>query len=444
MARAPANRSFRFILLFSITVSGCSFPDVPTSRLREAWDYENDPGHFDVIPKKFVSLPSSGQLPENAYPWTDDYWPTYGGGISRRWQSKNPSRDYKAHMYKMLDEESFSAIPSAIDVGKLSPSEKFDLYMDRYDFPLTKQEQERMMESVDIETGKIPSWFGLCHGLAPASLMEPEPGPMFKVKNAKGIEIPFYSSDVKALLSSIYANAGNTNRFLGTRCHLEDHELKLDENGRVANLECRDVNPGAFHLVLAELLGNPDESKRQGFVIDLNVSSEVWNHAVVGYNVKQSDIVDYDPSHDPLKEFRAPGTARLAHIAIYVMYTTYSNPSLTPFVDAYQKYTKTAFFAYTLELDSRGVIIGGEWKSRDRPDFIWMLKEKPKGTDLLPYTKVQELMALSRGETPSATPSEPLPDPDEVPPSSADSAAGVGEGMTPHALGLPEFPLPIF
>lgn len=444
MAPAPVKKLLKYILLSSLVTGGCSFSDSPVSHVKEAWDYENDPGHFDVTPKKFTSLPLSGQLSKSAFPWSDDYWPTYGGGISRRWQTKNSSKDYKAHIYKVLDEGSITAIPPIMDIAKLSPAEKFDLYMDRYDFPLTKQEQERMIKSVDVKTEKIPSWFGLCHGLAPASIMEPEPGAVFKVKNTKGIEIPFYSSDIKALLSSVYANAGNTNRFMGVRCQIEDHDLKVDGSGRIANPECRDVNPGAFHLVLADLLGNPDESKRQGFVFDINVASEVWNHAVVGYTVKQSDIVEYDPARDPLSAFRAPGTTHLANIAIYVMYTTYTSPSETPFADAPQKYTKTAYFAYTLELNANGVIIGGEWKSRDRPDFIWALKNKPKGTDLLPYAKVQELVALSRGETPAPTPSEPLPDPDEVSPSPADSAAGVSEGLTPHALGLPDFPLPIF
>ncbi len=437
--------SHTLLLAASFLVVSCSVSDASVSKLREAWDYENHPSHFDVTPKKFASLPLEGHLPKEHYPWSDDYWPTYGGGISRRWQVQTASRDYKTFVYKPIDESIFSTAPSpTFDIAKLSPAEKFDLYMDRYDFPLTKQEQEKMLEAVDEKTKKIPSWFGLCHGLAPASLMEPEPGPVLKVKNKKGLEIPFYPSDIKALMTYIYANAGGTDRFIGVRCQTEDHELKVDSRGRIAAPECRDVNPGAFHLVLAELLGNQDESKRRGFVFDMFMGAEVWNQAVVGYQVRHSTVDDYDPDDDPLSDVRAPGTAKIANIAIYVSYVTHAAPSFVPLSNDPTQYTEIAYYAYSLELDANGVIIGGEWKSRERPDFIWMLKEKPKGTDLLPYAKAQELLALSRDEKPPSTPAEPLPNSNAIPPSPADSAGGVGEGITPHALALPEFPLPIF
>ena len=45
-----------------------------------------------------------------------------------------------------------------------------------------------------------PAWAGYCHGWAPAANRFEEPLPV-TVRNADGVEIPFGSSDVKALLT---------------------------------------------------------------------------------------------------------------------------------------------------------------------------------------------------------------------------------------------------
>jgi hypothetical protein len=38
---------------------------------------------------------------------------------------------------------------------------------------------------------------------------------------------------------------------------------------------------------------------------------------------------------------------------------------------------------YRLEIDRYGNIIGGEWESEDRPDFIWQRKRETSFTGLL-------------------------------------------------------------
>ena len=148
-------------------MSSCSVQE--TSHLKEAWDKRNKPEHMsDKYFRKLDLLPSSGTVEK---PWSGDYWPSYKGGISYRWKARNLSFDEKV-AYK---------IPTAsgihkLNISTLSPSEKYDLYMEDMSFPTTLAERARtnILKSIKSSDSYIPgfeidAWEGLCHAWAPAT-----------------------------------------------------------------------------------------------------------------------------------------------------------------------------------------------------------------------------------------------------------------------------------
>ncbi|MBF0206295.1 MAG: hypothetical protein HQK53_05345, partial [Oligoflexia bacterium] len=110
-------------LFFVIAISSSAY-SMP------AWDDENDPFlmSYDFATRKsyiyrriFSTLPTSGKL--SKLPWSDDYWPTYSGGISYRWNA-GKSDPISAYGYRLLSE---NEINRSLDTKKLSPAEKYDL-----------------------------------------------------------------------------------------------------------------------------------------------------------------------------------------------------------------------------------------------------------------------------------------------------------------------------
>lgn len=413
------NRRVLAILFAAGWTAACSAPEQPSSNLSEAWDGENDPQRFSLEVKKLADLPTEGMLPDETYPWSDYYWATYSGGLSYRWQDHKNSSSYKDYLYDVLKPDALTS--GSVDVARLSPAEKFDLYLNRYDFPLTRFEQDRTRKAVDPETDEVPRWFGLCHGWAPATLMEPEPGAVATVKNENGLEIPFYTSDIKALLTHIYAYNDADTRFVGERCNENENKIETDMFGRVKQKECRDTNPAVLHLALAEMLGNPDMAKREGFVADITFSAEVWNQAVIGYKVNSMEVKKYHRWLDKTRRHRAPGTKQLAKVELDLYYITEIAPHARPMKGAKDQYTRAEHLAYTLELDENGVIIGGEWDSETRPDFLWKLMHKPSGNNLIPYDAVHTLLNKSLGvedngaDAEPTSPEAPAPGADDVP-----------------------------
>ncbi len=351
------------------------------SKLQEGWNKDNAPELFGMVSKKFSELPKEGRLPNETYPWSGDYWSTRTGGLSHRWQISDDKRGtYKDFQYAWLSKDNFSAgsVTESVDIATLSPAEKYDLLMSRYDFPLAKHERERQEEAVDSASKDVPNWFGLCHGWAPATLMEKEPAAVAIMTNAEGLQIPFYSGDVKGLLSKIYADNEAETRFMGTRCNIEKKDIKRTLSGRIKQDECRDTNPGAFHLVMTEMLGDADAAKRKGFVMDMTASSEVWNQPVTAFKILKADERKWHWITDGNRMNRAKGTVSLVDVVAEVSYVGEIYSSRDPQMNARDEYTNKMEIAYTLELDEKGFIIGGEWKKNGtHPDFIWELTSRP-------------------------------------------------------------------
>jgi hypothetical protein len=271
----------------------------------------------------------------------------------------------------------------------LSPAEKYDAFMGNYSYPLTISEKAR------THPGE-PDWYGLCAGVAIASLLWEEPKPVV-VRNPQGIEVPFGSSDIKGLLALYMQKVGNhapTEQYhVGMKCSRTPPKLLPGVTGpapetlgagfgRESLAECEDVNAGSFHLVLSNLVGLQQES----FVMDVDSDNEVWNHAIVSYSTRE--VGERLP-----QATAAPGTVRERIVETEVRYLARGVPAWTGEGSRLPDSFETAKYKYALEIDMYGNIIGGEWLVEKFPDFIWR-QARPEFQFY--FHKLGDLVELSR------------------------------------------------
>ena len=231
----------------------------------------NDPSLFSAnLERRFSALPLRGEA--KRIPWAGSYWPTYMDSINVKWAG--PS--------------SLSAVAKygkAFGISKLedriSASAGIDSQLGQKACARDSECDAALGEVCAKRTGRsrglcIPTWFGQCHAWAPAAILEPEPIHPVKYKG-----VPFQVNDIKALLTYVY-NAVDV-RFLGERCDLSRaaNDISLDTAGRPLPPECRDTNPGSFHIVMANFLGRMGRS----FVEDRTFDAEVWNQPMRGYEI---------------------------------------------------------------------------------------------------------------------------------------------------------------
>jgi hypothetical protein len=358
--------------------TSCSVKEKDLYTLKRAWDYQNHPERMGLISGDYevdlYSLPLSAQL--SNVPWSGDYWPSYHGGISYRWNHTSTSDDDRVY-YDLID---MNYIKDQ-DIKQLSPSEKFDILNFDHNYTLTNMERRRtnIISSRGIED--IPEWFGLCHAWAPATFLFSEPSPVMMTR-ADGKQVYFGSSDIKALLVHFLHKNPGRSYFVSRRCRVEDKKLKKqlslgqitkEEYNDIMNSEnCRGINPGSFHIILTNLIGLRD----QGFVADVTRGGEVWNQSVFSYKSKIVKIYE-----GKLHENVAAETASEVKIETrmnYIAEIQHSWDAQNPQDRRYN--TKQLVYKYWLELDKNGFIIGGSWSSKTRPDFLWN-RETPKFGD---------------------------------------------------------------
>ena len=334
------NHFFGFIFLICYVLSA----KASIFENKERWSPISDPlimnNRFET---RLFMLPLAQLIKRPQYFWSGDYWPLNRGNIHYRWNAKrgfNQSSPSKKQLKEMIQE----------DIAQLSPAEKFDLLNGRYDYPLRN-------EVIGISDVRASDWEGICHGWAPASINHKEPNPKV-IKNPDGVPIPFGSSDIKAILSYYYAysyQVPNTHQ-VGRRC--EERNSGNDPNCQ------QDLNAGAFHIVLANKVGIDQE----GLIADMDRYDEVWNHPILGYDSRI--LKEERPSASA-----AEGTTRVARIETIVTFASESKNSWNAQNGTSGHVLKHVSFQYVLEMNVYGEIIGGMWRSNERPDFLW-IKEK--------------------------------------------------------------------
>lgn len=315
----------------------------------EAWQSDSSPEIMSYYyEKKFANLPVTGKVKKTNHYWSGDYWALKKGNINYRWFAANKigfgyKSPTKSEALRMTTRE----------LAELSPSEKYDLFTGLYDYPL-KNEVYR------IANPGASIWEGICHGWSPATMNHPEPKPVL-VKNPDGIDIPFGSTDLKALLSYYYAHVHQApdNFQVGKRCYKEG----MQRNDRTC---INDLNAGAFHIVMANLIGIDG----RGFIADMQRYDEVWNHPFTEY---KSQVMGYSMPD----RTSAPGTVTRVDIQSVITYVDENGHDWHPVMNTPKQLSKLVTYRYFVELDSAGNVIGGEWISKERPDFLWMMT-KPR------------------------------------------------------------------
>lgn len=352
-----------------------------SSALAELFDSGSHPANFTRIAgmniiTKFSSLPKNGKVSDDRLGWSESYWPSNKGGVAYRWNHPDPN----PFKYRLHSKEELKMMSRA-EIGQLSPAELYDISNDDYNYTLTRFAFNRY-------SPRDLWWEGICHGWAQAAVNYPEPQPIV-ITNKSGIKVPIGASDIKALLAmhEAYNYKGEKFAFAGRRCkvkgkvigeadnrdHPSDREYPSPELAE--SPDCKDVNAGAFHVIISNMLG----LHGKGFVADIDRFNDVWNQPIVGY---KTQILNDEPI---LSYHQSQGIYRRVRVQLGMTYgeeLKFFTPELAAqglknFVSKkpvtltpHQKFL-TRNYEYILELNADGKVIGGEWITQTRPDFMW-------------------------------------------------------------------------
>ena len=329
-------------------------PQASASRPFEVWNQENDPKWFaEDFSYDFNRLPLEGRVIGEHQPWTGSVWPSNAGGVSQRWNHPVPQN----FVYTSPTADEAKAM-SQQELARLSPAEKFDLFMGRYEYPTVAAERKRTAAS-------NPGWWGLCHGWSASSILFAEPLPK-TVRNPDGILIPFGSSDLKALLAYYFGVeklSKLTYKYIGVSC-----KTPIDRNPREGrpqavegDADCKDVNAGAFHVALANRVG----LRNLSFVIDASRTDTIWNQPVVSF---RSEITGQAGP----QAHSAPGTSRVLRVKTTLELVSELGPRWSALNGTTSYKTDLINYEYTLDINAQNKIIGGDWTTWNRPDFAWL------------------------------------------------------------------------
>lgn len=325
--------AYFFTLIF---VTGCGKPVTNSEPRKGVSVHQGVSTHIllDVsMSTKFDMLPLRGGVRKGNKYWSGDSWRLRRGSINLRWNS--PQREGFNYLSPLAWE--IPTYPKE-KLKQLSPAEKFDLYMGRYDYPLKWE--------VDLfARNGIYEWEGICHGWAGATINHEEPKPR-TVTNPEGIEIYFGSSDLKALLSYAYSKILiEKDESLGRRC---------EEAGLIAGPCDDDLTAAEFHIVLTNMLG----LREQAIIADLDRYQEVWNHPLTKY---ESVIEEKNGKKAIIR-------TKMTYVDVVEKNSWNPHPAVIGYMTV----------RYELEMDARGNIINGKWLSKNRPDFLWTVKKSEK------------------------------------------------------------------
>ena len=240
----------------------------------EAWGSSDNPNGFaSNLEYRIANLPLSGQATK--IPWAATYWPTFEDNINYRWDGAG-STSAPAKFA-----QAFGLNPTTVE-NAVSSEHGIDSMTWAKSCTTASQCDSTLGETCAKRTGQtsgrcIPTWFGICHAWAPASIIEPEPINPVTING-----VTFKVNDIKALVELSY-NSTDT-KFVSLRCEAgsDPHTTEAFDNyGRPTGSDCRDTNPGTYHVILANFLGK----QKQAFAEDRVADHQVWNQPVRGFRV---------------------------------------------------------------------------------------------------------------------------------------------------------------
>lgn len=292
------------------------------------------------LERKLNKLSDSARLDYKNTPWSDFIWPAHEGGVHNSWQlPKNESRAQSILLPKRREIAKWKSQESQPQRLKtLSPLVKFEIARGRLDYPLIHQERKRTLDVLEDREGLNYGW-----AVAATHLAEPTETTLPITSGADlQFDLHFGASDVKALIAYYYGiHARNEVKHyqVGSACM---GDLQTDPN-------CKRIDPASFHIILTNMIGKESKS----FVADFDLSAVKDHRPVVAYD---SDI-------------------RLESDGLYRVMTTvevvrHRDPQWQPY-EIFNRDTEKFELEYTLELNSNGEIIRGDWLSANRPEFVW-------------------------------------------------------------------------
>lgn len=357
--------------------------DSDTGGKAEAWNSINNPVSVDRTFKVVLAdLPTSGSATRS--PWPSDYWATANDSINYRWDgasSLSPAEKWE----RAFSRSGFSARVTR-ELGATSVEGK----------ACTSDSVCEDDEACAIPRGAsrgrcIPTWFGICHGWAPAAIAVPQ-----ATKSVVHNGVTFYPGDLEALMSAAWSGENFEVKSLAERC--DDDTLPTDSLGRIRNGDCRDMNPGSLHVTLANMLG----SRGLAIVEDRTANSEVWNQPIISFKVTSMTSVTKAQAATLVGAssytFNSAAT-KFFSVKTDLKWITESEPARR--ANSPTTFTRTTKLAYVLELDNAGKILGGEWvgaSKTDHPDFVWWPTEEPTGEAIsgLKYSEIKALYDRAR------------------------------------------------
>ncbi len=329
--------------IFLAGILGLTAFSLKAEILREWEDYSDPAIRSHSYEYVFAKLPLNGTPTDTRKLWASDYWSRKKGLINLRWNTRKPVG------FKLISPTRVEAVSmSQEQLATLAPSEKLDLLNGDYEYSLVKEVDKIADKSAAI-------WHGICNGWSPAAVNHNEPTPK-TLMSVDGIKIPFGSSDIKALISYYYAyhHSVESTHQMGKRCLLIGPGCD------------QDLNAGAFHVVIANTVGLDGES----MIADVERGRQVWNHAVNHYQttIVRDNLAPGDKS--------AKGTYRRVHVKTDMTFIQgIKANSWHPTNGTENHINGVRHYEYTLDLDVNGRIIGGDWISKARPDFIWDMEK---------------------------------------------------------------------
>lgn len=368
------------------------------SAFAESWDRYNNPNiYVPIMPNKvinynFSKLPLESHLESDTLGWSGHYWPFMYGGITYRWNQPG----FKPFTNKFPTKEEILSM-SQEQLSQFSPAELYDIYRGDYNFTFTKK-------LLSMHNPKAGWWEGLCDGWALSAANYAEPRPVL-LTNKDGVNVPFGSSDVKALMAmhGVYNSQGYYVK-VGRRCSVMgkvvgEEETPTDKNPseRQANsAKCQDVNAGAFHIVISNMLGIHNMS----FVADVDRYGEVWNQPVTSYTSKvvgEEAVSKSEQRRGITKKVRVQTrmdySSELMFFSKRAVELGYTNfVSKEPVLNTKSQYARHKEYEYVLELDASGNIVGGEWVTETRPDMMWTKARDTRFNDSkMPLSTLNEI-----------------------------------------------------
>ncbi|MBF0359775.1 MAG: hypothetical protein HQK49_02135 [Oligoflexia bacterium] len=414
------NKSLKSIRITSTAFSLLFFLSTTTIALGDGFDDKNNPDDMRMsneapFTKSFDKLKKDGQAKNPG--WSDTYWATVRRGAACQWigefditkfvrnksvESENEFNQRIARVKKVTENLDNLLDLTAKDIFlmpeeermKLPPTMKLDIVNLDFNYPLTKgqldssrdtyeeytaaeKEYNEAISNNDDDAAKKAkermskvSWFGICHGWAPATIMEKEPNKCEMNINCSAgkFNLSVASSDMKALISLLYADYdGNSEEVsCGDRC--ETYYEKDDKN-RLKDKTYTDLNPGAFFIILGNKIG----INKKGFVVEITAGAPVWNQGGVKYSHKIKDVNAKAIKKLKVEEKKvAKGTKKQKLVETTLSYITEVSPQIE--ASGTKDIYKEIHLTYLIELDGKNNVIGGRWVGDsidDHPDFVW-------------------------------------------------------------------------